>query len=513
MSKFKAYNKDQVFLLPPTINEFLPANHLATVIDEIVEELDTTKIEAKYSEKGQNSYHPKLLLKLLFYGYATGVRSGRKIASKCYTDLAFMYLGCMYRPDFRTINDFRKDNIEEFEKLFLQIIRICKELGMAKAGTIAIDSTKIRANASPRLNKTKEQYDQWIERIEGDIKGILAEVDRNEAEEASQPEESAEEVVAIEKVDKKQQLKDKIKKASEKLKPEEKVNLTDGDAKFIKSKEGFNTNYNCQTSVSEDQIILYAKATNGASDKNQLTEVIEGTENIIDEKVKEVLADAGYSSYENYEWLENKGITGYVPDQEGEKKGKDEPYHRSKFTYYPDKDIYVCPEGKDLVFYGKNYNKRNKQKSRVYKGVDCHNCPYLSMCSKGKIRQLNVEEREPLREKMRGRLASEAGKAKYKKRLHTIESIFGHLKYNLGYKMFSLRGLKKVNGEYNLICMIYNILKIKGKKGSLLKNGLFNFLKISWICFTAEIKIDKIRLNNFLNSKSSLQTNFILKVI
>jgi transposase len=101
----KSIIKTKIFLLPPSINEFLPTNHLATVIDEIVEQLDICRIEGRYSEKGQNSYHPKLLLKLLFYGYATGVRSGRKIASKCQTDLAFMYLACMYRPDFRTIND------------------------------------------------------------------------------------------------------------------------------------------------------------------------------------------------------------------------------------------------------------------------------------------------------------------------------------------------------------------------------------------------------------------------
>ena len=122
MNKFKSYNTSQILLLPPSIDEFIPESHLARVISEVVEQINTKNIENKYCDIGQKSYHTKIILKTLFYGYCIGVRSGRKIASKCDTDTAFMYLTAMYRPDFRTINDFRKDNIKEIEGYFVDVL-------------------------------------------------------------------------------------------------------------------------------------------------------------------------------------------------------------------------------------------------------------------------------------------------------------------------------------------------------------------------------------------------------
>ena len=136
MSKFKPYDKGQMMLLPPSVSDFIPEGHLARLVDEIVESLDTSLIEQKYNNLGQKSYPPKLLLKLLFYGYCTGIRSGRKIAMRCETDTAFMYLSNMYRPDFRTINDFRKDNIEAFEGFFKEILLMCKSLGLVRRDDI-----------------------------------------------------------------------------------------------------------------------------------------------------------------------------------------------------------------------------------------------------------------------------------------------------------------------------------------------------------------------------------------
>ena len=161
MQKFKPVNNDQIFLLPPSINEFIHDDHLSKLVGEVVDSLDTKSIESKYSELGQKSYHPKLLLKLLFYGYAIGIRSGRKIAAACECDLAFMYLSSMYRPDFRTINDFRKHNVEAVEQLFAAVLKICSSLQLVNTGTIIIDSTKLRANASSRRTKTYAQYEKW----------------------------------------------------------------------------------------------------------------------------------------------------------------------------------------------------------------------------------------------------------------------------------------------------------------------------------------------------------------
>src|SRR4051812_31110542 len=136
MSKFKSSNRDQGFLLPPSVEDFIPKDHLARLINEIVEQFNTEAIEATYSNLGQKSYHPKLLLKLLIYGYSIGIRSGRKIAALCQSDTAFMFLACMYQPDFRTINDFRKENVNEVSKYFLHVLQLCKQLGLAQVGTL-----------------------------------------------------------------------------------------------------------------------------------------------------------------------------------------------------------------------------------------------------------------------------------------------------------------------------------------------------------------------------------------
>jgi transposase len=159
MQKFKPVNNEQLFLLPPSIEDFIPAGHLARVINDVVETIDVKEIESRYSFLGQKSYHPHLLLKLLFYGYSTAIRSGRKIAAACEQDTAFMYLSAMYKPDFRTINSFRKNNIEFIQQSFVHIVQLCKGLGMCKAGMLILDGTKLKANASAERTKNKEQYD------------------------------------------------------------------------------------------------------------------------------------------------------------------------------------------------------------------------------------------------------------------------------------------------------------------------------------------------------------------
>lgn len=176
-SKFKSNLNDQLFLLPPNIDDFIPEGHLARVISEIVNTFDTHKIEERYSYQGQKSYHPKVLIKLWVYGYATGTLSGRKIAMKCETDTAYMYLSSMYRPDFRTINDFRKDNIKSFEGYLIAVIKLCRELGMANVGTIALDGTKIRANASAKQMKDKVMYSQWLNEVEDQLADLTQQAD------------------------------------------------------------------------------------------------------------------------------------------------------------------------------------------------------------------------------------------------------------------------------------------------------------------------------------------------
>jgi transposase len=462
MQKFKPVNNDQLFLLPPSIEDFIPADHLARVINDVVETIDIREIEARYSYLGQKSYHPHLLLKVLFYGYSIGIRSGRKIAAACESDTAFMYLAAMYKPDFRTINDFRKDNIEFIQKAFIHVVQLCKGLGMCKAGVLIIDSTKLKANANADHSKNKEEYEQWLERINTDVKNILDEAAQTDEQEDKQYGEYRGDELP-EDLRSKQKLKEKIKQVLEQMNDEkERINLTDKEAKFIKNNGKLDLHYSCQTAISEDGIIVSAYTSNCASDRTATITSVNDAEQTAQEVYAEILADSGYASFDNFEELSNRDKIIYIPDQQmnAEAEKEQNPYHRNHFVYNQKKDCFICPENKVLPFYTNAADKRTKQKSKVYRCNDCPSCKKQTQCcTKGKYRQIHVEKREFLRKKIRERLNSIEGKLKYLKRMR-IESVFGNIKHNLNYVHLYLKGLKKTTAEWQLICIGHNLKKI-----------------------------------------------------
>lgn len=255
-------------------------------------------------------------------------------------------------------------------------------------------------------------------------------------------------------------MQEKIKKAITPLTDsDQKVNLTDSDAPKMKGKRGnTDTFYNVQVGCNEYQTILHADVNTHGNDKQQLIPCIEGVQNNTGQKVEVAIADPGYASFDNYEYMEKWQIEGYVPDQDYGKDFKEKPYHKSHFIHDSQSDTLSCPQSKTLVFFRNKKDGNNQFK--VYQGTACEDCPVRDKCTTAKKRTVAIEIREPLRLKMRQRLDTEQGKAMYKKRLHPVEAIFGHLKFNLGYTYFLLRGLKKVNAEFKLMCITYNLRKL-----------------------------------------------------
>lgn len=465
MAKFKAYNIDQLMLLPLSVHDFIPEKHLARLIDKVVETLYTTSIEDKYSKLGQNTYHPKILIKLLFYGYAVGERSGRMIAKRCETDTAYMYLAQMYKPDFRTINDFRKNNIKDLSQYFVDIVRMCKELGLVTIGQINIDSTKMKANAANRRTKDRDGYQHWLKKVNNKIDEILKEADNVDKEEDEmygdrRGDELPEDINTEEK------LKKKLKEVTKKFNQDkEKINLTDPDARFMKGGDGrIDVGYNCQAAVTDDHVIVSSEVIQDPNDRNALELMVETTEENIEEDVKEIAADTGYSSYKNYEYLSKKNKIGYIPDQEMNKIEKQESskYHQDNFIYDKERDEYICPEGHRLRPYQVRRKDESYRKWRqvIYKGMACTTCASRALCTKQRYRTIARDDRKELLEQMRERLKAEEGHKKYIKRLCTVEPIFGHLKHNLGYRQFLMRGLEKVKAEFRLMCIGYNLRKM-----------------------------------------------------
>ena len=455
----RPYNQNQMELFPPSVQSLIEDDHLCMVVNDVVKTLDLSCLYKKVAAEGNPPYHPAMMLKVLLYGYATGIFSSRKIAKSVKEHIPFIFLAAWQKPDFRTISDFRKNNLEELGMLFAQVAMMCKQLGMVKLGHVCIDGTKIKANASDA-----KTYD--IRRIDREIKRLL-----DEAEAADQQEDllygadkAGDEIPEDIRDPSKRIARLKELKKQLEQRQKEKINKTDPDAVFMKTRNGVKTAYNAQvTADQEHQVIVAADVTNEASDVDQLLPMVDQAEENTSEKVNQLSADSGYSSGENIKALEQRNVDAYIPDREyqAQQRGKEVAvFHKDNFVYDEDRDLYICPEGEELIF-SHLQTRKNKEPLRIYRGRSCAACPHFSRCTRNKNgRTISRHPYEKELRQMRLKLDSDSGKAVYGKRKHTVEPPFGHIKSIMGFTSFLLRGLEKVKGEFKLISIAHNLRKI-----------------------------------------------------
>ena len=427
-------NRDQLMLLPPSINDFVEDGHIARTIDEIVERLDTKAIENQYSELGRPAFHPKMLLKVLLYAYGSGLRASRKIEDACKSNLYYMYLSGMQVPDFWTICLFRRRFANEVEGLFCQVVRLCVEMGITRLGRISLDGSKLRASASAKRTKTKAEIEKLMRRVREEINKALAEAEAIDEEENrlygdrrgdELPKEIRKKEVRLKRLD------EALKRLEEDEK--EKVNLTDAEANFMQERHGvIKPAYNCQAAVTPEQVIVAYDTVCEATDIKQLEPMVEKVEENTGERVEEVKADCGYASEDNYKYaVETKKIDIYMPDKGFVKERKR-----------------CMKEGLPFP------SEKLIHESGTKKGIAAI-----------------IREKLSISENYR----------KYKARMYEIEPVFGHLKFNLGYRHFLLRSQKKVKGEFGLMCAAYNLMKIwKAKTGKKEKIVIGNSFNLAW---------------------------------
>ena len=244
------------------------------------------------------------------------------------------------------------------------------------------------------------------------------------------------------------------------------INLTDPDAPLMKGKKrNFDTNYNIQAACGEDEVITFCDITTQGNDKAQLIPSLKGIMENTGKQIEMVLADADYGTYESLEYMDQNNMIGYVPYRNMNTTYEDQPFHASHFVYHQGGDYYVCPSQKHLNYYHTSEHKDRNQFFRKYRTAHkqiCKACPFFDQCVPKKLarRIIKRETRQHLKDQMKDRLNNDAGKQMYRKRLHPIEAFFGHIKFNLGYTRFLLRGLHKVKAEFTLICLSYNLRKL-----------------------------------------------------
>jgi len=440
--RFIPYDPEKPLALAPDIRKWLPEDHFALFISEVVDTLDLIEITDEYLhlQGGRPAYHPAMMLKLLFYGYCVGIRSSRRIERKTYEDVAFRVLSCDSHPDHSRISDFRKRHLGAISRLFVQVLGICKEAGLVKLGHVALDGTKVKANASrhkamsygrmvkkekklarevDKLLKEAEALDEKEDKKYGKGKrgdelpeelrfkaGRLAKI--REAKRALEEEARLEAASKTGKGEDEKPLKDGESgpSAGSDVKPADKKqrNFTDPDSRIMKdgATKAFVQAYNGQAAVDCDsQVIVAADVTQQANDKQQLVPMLELIEENLGEIPDRALADAGYFSKEAVESVADGFTELFVP--------------------------------------------RERKK---------HSDP-LEPAPRGRIpNNLTVTDR------MLRKLRTKDGQKTYSKRKESVEPVFGQIKENRGIRAFLLRGLEAVQGEWKLICLTHNLLKL-----------------------------------------------------
>jgi transposase len=436
---YRPYFPEQDFLLPPSLREWLPEGHLAYFVSDLIDQLDLSQIEQHYEreERGYPPYHPHMMTKVLVYGYCEGVFSSRRLEKRLSEDIAFRVLAAGNEPDFRTISEFRRIHLKALEGLFVQVLQLALKLGTMKLGRVAIDGTKIKANASKHKAMSYERMLREEQRLREEVKRLLAEAEQTDKEEdkrygrtkrgdelpaeLARREERLKRIAEAKKAleeraraeaEQKQKQKDGDNKPGSSsggkrrspVQPQPKAqhNFTDPESRIMKGADGFVQAYNAQAAVEPVlQLIVGQALTQQANDKQQLLPMIDAVKHQARQRVREVLADSGYCSEENLRKAAKKKV-----------------------------DIYVAT---------------GKQK---------HNQPApQSPCGR-------IPKSATLVERMKRKLMTKAGRAIYARRKIIVEPVFGQIKQAQGFRQFLLRGVEKVRSEWALVCATHNVLKL-----------------------------------------------------
>lgn len=437
--RFRRWDPGQGLLLPPSVDDFVPSDHPARLVRELVsQDLDLSGVLSSYEgHRGQPPYHPVMMTALLLYAYTTGVFSSRKIARGCVERVDFMAVTSLEKPDFRTISDFRKRHLAALEKLFVQVLRLCQKAGLVKLGHVSLDGTKVQANASKHKAMSYERMCAEEKRLEEEVRGWMRRAQEQDQEEddrfgpdssgCEMPEwmkdkqqrlariKAAKEALELEaREEREKQEKEQAEgeegrieggekkremRATGKPPPSAQRNFTDPDSRILRDRQTYVQGYNCQAAVdSTAQVIVSRTLIAAQQDATQLLPLLDQLRRNLGRQAREVSADAGYCTENNLRELAHRRIRGFVAT------GR------------------------------QRHGSKGPSPMRNWKGQ--------------------------WTQAMAARLARGGRRTRYRLRKQVVEPVFGQIKECLGFRRFLLRGLQKVGGEWSLICTAHNLRKL-----------------------------------------------------
>lgn len=461
-------NREQSWLLPPSLDELLPQDHPARFVGEFVDGLDRAMwvemgIDLDGELLGAPAYHPRVLLSIWLYGFMTGVRSSRKLEAACRDQISYLWLTGWQHPDHNTLWRFYQAHRDAMRGLMKYTVRTAVELGLVDLAIQSVDGTRVTANAAGDQTYDAAGLARLLERVEGAIAELEA---QNEEGDGAPPPRLPEDLTRA------QGLRKRVRAAMDRLLENSglrRVNLTDGDARLMKGRNGIITGYNAQAMVSpvalkQDQrngvLITAADVVNTAADSGQLIPMVEQAEEMTGERVEITLADGGYHTAANLESGEGRGQRFVMPERYHEElRG---PYFKDRFVYDATTDSYLCPHGQRLLFRGRRRSKlRGRGPFRVYRAsrTACRSCQAYGICTKDKHagRALWIGPRDGLLRQHREWMTTEEARRLYAWRKELSEPVFGILKEQMGARRFLLRGLANVRAEFRLLATAFNL--------------------------------------------------------
>jgi len=455
-------NREQMGYLPPSIEQYVAEGAPVRVYDAFIDALDMNELGININplKEGNPQYDPRVMLKLLVYGYSYGVRSSRKLEREVYYNLSFIWLMGGLKPDHKTIAEFRRKHKEALKRALFQCVRLCLKLDMVTGNILFVDGSKIRGNASIKNTWTEEKCKKVLEKAEERIARVIEEAEAIDEKEANLPS-----LVEVKKeLGKAQNLKQRVERIMEELKESGKksLNTVDKDCTRINSFQGRGAGYNAQVVVDDKNgLIVSCDAVNANNDLGQFSTQIDQAKEVLGKPCQTAVADSGYADTEDLEKIDEQKINIVVPTQRIAKGKKTGEFDKRNFRYDAERDCYICPQNEVLLYNGVT----RKRKGKIYKIANkesCLRCPAYGRCTKAKGgRKVTRLDREELRDRLEKEYILEENQEIYKRRSEKVELVFGHIKRNLGISSFLLRGLDGVKAEMSLLSICFNLRRMQ----------------------------------------------------
>ena len=460
-------NRNQMALLPRSIEDYVGPDDPVRVYDAFVDALDLGKlgIEINPRKVGNIEYDPKTMLKLVVYGYSYGWKGSRKLERATHYNVSFIWLMGGLAPDHKTIAEFRRKNKNALKEVIKQCARMCIELDLIDGNVLFVDGTKIRANASRGKNYTKQHYEKHLAEVDKRIEELLEECDRIDEEEREQGSLVKMEKELAENEGYRTRIREmlsRFKEEEEKGKAPKTINQTDPESALMRSVQGSHASDNIQSVVDDKHgLIVQVDAVSDSTDVNQFANQITQAEAVTGKECEVGCADAGYADTEELEKIDRRGTKVVVPSQQQAlHKPEEKPFHKNKFVYNTEHDCYFCPEGHKLTYKGKEDGCK-KLAYRIPDADICKKCRHYGECTNSqsgrKIVRLLQEE---IKEKLERYYEQPESQEIYTRRKARVEHPFGHIKRNLGITNFLLRGRESAQAEISIGATCFNIARM-----------------------------------------------------